>query len=263
MTSHLYGQGYPAHLAGGVGPGRGRSPASCGAGGALETRLALVAAPLWVQGVTAVLDAAACQSRSALFTTRAGDVPASVMAPLDVLTVVLSADLRVARPVLDVVRLVRFLHPQATCLALVPERPLPPTVLLGFLSELGVEGVLGCRQAPEVLVQALRAVRHGEVGMTPDLQGCAWRPADFRARHAPLTDSQRHLLMLLLSGWGYREVADHLGTTTKLLSGRKCTLLAQLGMTLPVLIAAGHRLGAQRQLLVGPLLGPRKTLPPP
>ncbi len=70
MTAHLDGQGVPAHFAGGVGPERGCSPASCGVGGALETRLALVAAPLWVQGMTAVLDAAARQSRSALLTTR-------------------------------------------------------------------------------------------------------------------------------------------------------------------------------------------------
>jgi DNA-binding NarL/FixJ family response regulator len=204
-----------------------------------------------VQGLEAVFDAAARQAHAVLLPVGPVDMPGTMMAPLDALVTVVPADLRAARPVLDTLRLTRFLHPQAVCLALVADGRTVPTFLLGLLSECGVEGVLTCRSTPETLVQTLLQVLRGERVMVPALPGFPWRPADFAGGHRPLTDGQRHLLMLLLSGMSYPEAARHLGISTKTLSGYKCALLAQMKLTLPALIAAGHRLGQRRRVLAG------------
>lgn len=218
-----------------------------------EIKLGLVAIPLWSNGIEEMLSFSVKNMNALILPEqRKKNYSLTVMNPMDVLIFVLPSDLIKAQSVLHTVHLARVLNPHIVCLAVVSSCKYFPVGLLYKLHTLGVEGVIDCCCRPDELLYTLLQIINGRKLMTTThQQGALWQPACFSDSHCSLNERQRCMLMLLMDGLSYSEIAKRMGVSTKVLSGYKCSLLAYLKLRLSSLIAACRQLGNRRLVLSG------------
>ena len=107
----------------------------------------------------------------------------------------------------------------------------------------GAAGYVAKTAAADELQQALRAVRRGEVFVSPRLQ-----PAAARERQHPLTARQLEVLRLIAAGRSSRQIADALNIRVKTVESHRMHLMRKLD----VHEVAGLVRYAVRQRLIEP-----------
>lgn len=115
--------------------------------------------------------------------------------------------------------------------------------------EAGARGYVTKASAPEVLVEAVRAVAAGREFLSREVaQALALRrglPADDATA---LTLREREVLQLLLQGWSVGEIAQRLGLQSKTVANHQTAIKQKLGAENPVQLM---RIAAWRGLLPG------------
>lgn len=97
----------------------------------------------------------------------------------------------------------------------------------------GASGYLLKSNAPEELVQAVRAARRGEVYLSPAIAGRVVDRLDARGEssaYAVLSDRQRQVLKMVAEGRTAKEIADTLNVSRKTVDSHRQHIMDKLGL---------------------------------
>lgn len=111
--------------------------------------------------------------------------------------------------------------------------------------EAGARGYLSKNSAPDLLVDAVRAVADGRYYFSPELEGAARPPtSSLPALAEPLSARELEVLGLLARGDHIDEIAVTLGVSSKTVANQQSAIKNKLGVTTAVqLIVAARQLG--------------------
>jgi two-component system, NarL family, invasion response regulator UvrY len=111
--------------------------------------------------------------------------------------------------------------------------------------EAGARGYVSKASAPDLLVEAVRAVAAGEKYVSPDVES-AIAKHESRSSHLPDTLSARELevLGMLTQGYGMDEIGERLGLSPKTAANHQSSIKQKLGATSALqLILVAQQLG--------------------